>query len=125
GGTRGGGRFRPRPLPGEAEDDPLVEALSRLGMEPVASEEFRPGPGARTRGAGAAPGDITLHVPVSPDDDAVVLVESDGVYAWTLPAGSRGPAAGTTRGTRGTREVAPAERTFRVRLPEGPSAPPP
>lgn len=123
-GTRGAGRFQPRPLL-DMEEDPLVEALSRLGMEPVASEELRPGPAARTRGAPATQGDITLRIPVPPGEEAVVLVESDGVYAWSLPEEPRATAPGATRRTRGMHAAEPAERTFRVRLPEGPSAPPP
>ncbi len=120
GGLRGGGRrFTAKPIPPaeEAGDDALIGALAPHGLEVAAQEDLAPVRAAGTRRGGTTAGDITLAYPVASGEDAVVLTEQDGVYAWSFP--DAGVAAGEGR-TRGTRTPS-RERSFRVALPEGPA----
>ncbi|MDC5697740.1 CHAT domain-containing protein [Intrasporangium calvum] len=109
---------RERALPGEpgfeqaAAREAMLTALEESGLETAERLELAPrrardlpapspdssGPavpsegvdsGATRRGSGAAT--ATLEVDVGPEEDAVVLLERDGVYSWQLPtdAGER------------------------------------
>jgi hypothetical protein len=92
GGARGGGRRRlpvgPIPLiapdgtASEPASDPVVEAMAAQDMVLLDAVELDvAAPGARTRAAGE-PARAEVMVEVGDADDAVVLVEHDGVYSW-------------------------------------------
>ncbi len=60
-------------------------------------------------------GTVHVDVDVSPGEDAVVLLERDGVYSWHLPAGPTG----------GTRSIGPRTLTFEIDVQPGrPDRPP-
>ncbi len=61
--------------------DPVARALSLQELD-VVDEVVVTRAGAATRGT---PSEPKLRVPVAHDEDAVVLVEDDGVYEWILP----------------------------------------
>lgn len=82
-----------RALPGEpgyeqaVAKDVLLESLRDTGLERVESIDLTP---RRERGIDGKPpanrrGTVSLDVDVPPDQDAVVLLEQDGVYSWHLP----------------------------------------
>ena len=64
-----------------------------------------------------APGTVQLDVDVPPDEDAVVLLERDGVYSWHLPVD-------TGRRTRSL-EPGPQTRRFEIDVQPVPAHPPP
>ena len=75
----------PIPMPAPtALEDPVVESMRQQDMEVVDSIgiEVAAAPTARQAPTLAS----QLEVEVSASEDAVVLLESDGVYHWTLPA---------------------------------------
>lgn len=98
--TRGPGerRFGPIPIPTEAgpsdESAAIVEALDKQEMQLVDTIELKPElepttpTGVRRRGAASVPATQTasLEIDVQPGEDAVVLVEQDGLYSWVFPA---------------------------------------
>src|SRR5689334_8124749 len=76
----------PARLADEAGKDVLVTALRGADLSLVQTVDLTP---RRTRDLGApdddTPGTVQLEVDVPPDEDAVVLLERDGVYSWHLP----------------------------------------
>ena len=74
----------------------------------------------RSRDLGApaddTPGTVQLEVDVPPDEDAVVLLERDGVYSWHLPVEPE----------HRTRSLDPGPRTrrFEIDVQPGPAGPP-
>lgn len=82
-----------RALPGEpgyeraVAKDVLLDSLRDTGLETVESIDLTP---RRERGIDGKPpanrrGTVSLDVEVPPDEDAVILLEQDGVYSWHLP----------------------------------------
>lgn len=85
-----------RALPGEpgfereVAKDAIVSSLADSGLEPVERVDLSP---RRTRDLDGTPvpqqgGRATVDVAVGPEEDAVVLLERDGVYSWHLPQGA-------------------------------------
>ncbi len=77
--------------PGVASDDGLLvdalfAALAEQSVAVVDRVAIAPGgsPATRRRRAATSP-DATLEVSVGPEENAVVLVERDGVYSWQAP----------------------------------------
>lgn len=89
-------------LAGQAE---LVAALQDSDLDLVQTVELTPRR-SKDLAAPAAPGTVQLDVDVSADQDAVVLVERDGVYSWHLPVDTG----------RRTRSLEPGPRTRRFEI---------
>ena len=86
-------RTRERDLPGgpggspETGKDTLVAALEDAGLDQVERVDLTP---SKTKDIDAKPADnkagkVQLEVDLPPGEDAVVLLEHDGVYSWHLP----------------------------------------
>lgn len=97
-GGRRGGRLPSGPVPlGVAgATDPVVAALQQQGLVQVGPPQQLAATTARRRGT------ARVQVTVAADEDAVVLLEQDGVYTWQhpsrrsepeLPGGTRSPLA--------------------------------
>ncbi|WP_404388321.1 CHAT domain-containing protein [Humibacillus xanthopallidus] len=88
-----------------AEQD--FDVVDRIDLTPRRSRDLEsPGPANRR-------GTVSVDVDVAPGDDAVVLLERNGVYSWHLPA----------RPTGGTRSLEPRTLTFEIAVqPRRPSA---
>ena len=126
GGAPTRSRFRPVPMPAAhsptGEMDALVAALQSQEMQLVDAVELQPrleptpSTGIRRRGAAAVPTtqSAKLELNVAPGEDAVVLVEQEGVYSWVLPA-RRDPAAGARRRGPGG-EVAGTRVVFEIEV---------
>ncbi len=94
----------------------LVAALADSDLHLVQPVDLTPRR-SRDLGAPSAPGTVELEVDVQPDEDAVVLLERDGVYSWHLPVDAR-------RRTRAL-EPRPQTRVFHIEVqPDGPVTPP-
>ena len=113
-----------RGLPGdpgaatEASKDALVTALEDSDLALVERVDLTP---RRTRDLGDKPasnraGKVKLEVDVPPDEDAVVLLERDGVYSWHLPVN---PAA-----AHEVHRPRPANGPLRDRRPAASAGPP-
>ena len=111
------GPTRGLPDPSQLADamgkDALVAALQESDLNLVESVDLTP---RRSRDLGAppaAPGTVELEVDVPPDEDAVVLLERDGVYSWHLPVDVG----------RRTRSIEPGPRTrrFAIDVQPGPA----
>jgi hypothetical protein len=88
--------------PADAE---LLDALEGQGLRVADSLDLAPR-------AGASGGELTFDVPLARDEEAVVLLEQDGVYSWVFAADSR-PADSGSKGRPGRR----AGRVARFRIP--------
>ncbi len=109
-GTRG--------LPGEPVDpttastDALVAALQESGLTVVERVDLTPRPARTTdRDLGGRPasnraGTVRIEVDLPRQQDAVVLIERNGVYSWNLPVNPARP----------TRTLEPAKRTARFEI---------
>ncbi len=115
------GRRTDRGLPGdpgaatEASKDALVKALEQSDLTLVDRVDLTP---RRTRDIGDKPasnraGKVKLEVDVPPDEDAVVLLEREGVYSWHLPVN---PA-------ERTKSIDPGPRTARFEIDVQPLPP--
>ena len=117
-GAVGGGPEEPDALaaPPEAVDDPVVRALQTQGFAVVDAVELP----MRRRGDPSG-GTEALSVAVPEGEDAVVLLEQDGVYAWRFADAAR-----TTRSParRDGPRLLPATRqlVFDLTTPESPGA---
>ncbi|HET8988514.1 MAG TPA: caspase family protein, partial [Humibacillus sp.] len=81
-----------------AEQD--FDVVDRVDLTPRRSRDLgSPGPANRRA-------TVSLDVDVAPGDDAVVLLERDGVYSWHLPL----------RPTGGTRSIDPRTLTFEIEV---------
>ncbi|WP_410505922.1 esterase/lipase family protein, partial [Intrasporangium sp.] len=106
---------RARALPGEpgfeqtVARDAILASLEDSGLEPVQRLDLTP---QRTRDlagerrAGPKEGTATVEVDVAADEDAVVLLERDGVYSWRMP----------TDAGRRTRSIDVGPRTARFEI---------
>lgn len=106
---------RARALPGEpgfeqtVARDTILASLQDSGLEPVQRLDLTP---RRTRDlagrspAGPSRGTATVEVDVAADEDAVILLERDGVYSWRLP----------TDAGRRTRSIDAGPRTARFEI---------
>jgi len=100
-----------RGLPGEATEpnkDALVAALEDSDLALVEKIDLRP---RRTRDLGDKPvpnrvAKVKVEVDVPAGEDAVVLLERDGVYSWHLPTNPR----------QRTRALDPGKRTARFEI---------
>ncbi|EWT00531.1 hypothetical protein N865_14760 [Intrasporangium oryzae NRRL B-24470] len=110
-----------RALPGEPGSEVatgrsvLLEALADVDLEVVDRVELAP---RVTRDLDAAPpanrrGHVRLDVDVAAGEDAVVLVERDGVYSWHLPANP----------VDRTRDLEPGPRTAHFEIDVQPARP--
>jgi hypothetical protein len=124
-----------------SEEEAIVDALEDQQLDLVDAIPLTVSPAAaapahlrRQRGEAvptAGAGEIDITVPLGPDENAVVLVERDGVYEWNL-LGAEGTAplplaAGPARRKRGKEAVTPAPaRTIRftVKVPPPAALPP-
>jgi CHAT domain-containing protein/uncharacterized protein associated with vWA-MoxR-VMAP ternary system len=107
-----------------AENQLLIDALADQRFELVDSIPLRPQTGtgsaaaSRRRAAGGrapTPEPVSLNVPIRADESAVVLLEQDGYYQWSLPDRVARPARSRTR--RGaTVESTVGTATFRFDL---------
>ncbi|HEV2840863.1 MAG TPA: CHAT domain-containing protein [Chthoniobacterales bacterium] len=111
------------PGTGPASSDAVVEAFANQDMELVDEVELTPeaaAPGStRRRGPGVTgeAADTELALTVSANEDAVVLLEQDGMYSWQLPTATTTEPVPAAR--RGVRAVAPARIiTFSITLPQ-------
>ena len=79
-----------------AKDAAVLAALEDSGLELMERVDLSPRTPATSTGGASHPtvrGTVCLDVDVPPgDEDAVVLLERDGVYSWHLPTGSTRPA---------------------------------
>lgn len=151
GGTppRGGRRFGPIPMPTATaaatpsspagETDALVAAFASQEMKLVDTVELLPRPGetaapagggTRSRSPRAVPETqrATLELDLSPGEDAVVLVEQEGVYSWVFPtrrstAEVRAPGA-TRRGPAAAAATTTQHVTFEIELRAAGTPPP-
>lgn len=115
----GGRRRRSASFALASELEAIVSAAEAQAM--VAADAFELAPPlaeGRRRRAVAASTPIEIEVPLAPGEDAVLLVESEGVYAWQLPDQAVPPPSGRRR-RRGDGNSA------RFRLPLPAAAPPP
>jgi hypothetical protein len=105
-----------------AAGDAVAAAFSNQEMQLVDQVEFEPSPAAapttQRRGAKPAAADSTteLALTLAPHEDAVVLLEQDGMYSWQFASEAKSePTRSTTRGG----PPAPAQRLvkFRIELP--------
>lgn len=124
-----------RALPGEPgyeqalAKDVLLESLRDTGLEKIESIDLAP---RRDRGIdGKLPtnrrGTVKLEVQVPPDEDAVVLLEQDGVYSWQLPVNRAERTRSLDAGPRTARfeidiQPVPARRRRRAVALEEPEA---
>src|SRR6478609_5426037 len=74
------------------------EVVDRIDLAPRRSRDLESPPPANRRGT------VSLDVDVAPTDDAVVLLEQDGVYSWHLPLAPTG----------GTRSLDTRTLTFEI-----------
>lgn len=102
----------PVPLPGRSprgaeENDSLLGAFASQDMQLVDTVELEPtaeptpGAGPRRTGARAIPAQQLAHLEMdlASHEDAVVLLEQDGMYSWTFATSTEVvPTATTTRG---------------------------
>jgi hypothetical protein len=120
-GTHTAGAPKPRTdrgLPGEHVDsgpsqvvhDALLESLRDNGFATL--QEFQLTP-KRTRAVetSGASGTLAMDVDVAGDEDAVVLLEQDGLYSWHLPTSSQDAVR--------TRRLPGEPRTARFEIPLG------
>ena len=102
----------------------LVAALGQQEFELVEPVELVPEPRAATRGDTAGQsGTWTFDLDVAADEDAVVLLDQDGVLSWQYPVRQRDQAAAPPQRRRGY--VVGREIRFDISLaPHAASAPP-
>jgi hypothetical protein len=90
-----------------AEQDFTV--VDRIDLTPSGSRDLESPDPANRRGT------VSLEVDVAPGDDAVVLLERDGVYSWHLPLAPTG----------GSRSIDSRTLTFEIAVqPRRPASPP-
>jgi hypothetical protein len=120
----------PVPLPSQpdalsTEHDAIIEALEQQEMQLLDTASVEPEPSAARRAVAAAgelEGRAEISMEVDPNESAVLLLEQDGFYSWTLPAETESVTA--PRELRGARTVAPKRRLiFRIDVPTAKSAP--
>ena len=112
------GRMLPTPAGSGATIAPDVVAtafrqqemtlLDQLQVEPTAGAR----PAGRRRAASAAPQSLGLQVPLEPHEDAVVLLEQDGLYSWHFAVDQAGVAPASRR--RGATMNAPRSARFAI-----------
>jgi hypothetical protein len=113
--------FGPIPLATEsgtrsAEHDAILDALRQQDLELVDDISLHPTPPDVQRRSISEPSTAEVSVDLEPQEDAVLLLEQDGFYSWSLPASSESLAAHKEAG--GVRAIAPKRKvTFRVDLP--------
>ena len=105
------GPARGLPDPSQMADamgkDALVAALQESDLNLVETVDLTPRRSQGSRCAGRRRrGTVELEVDVPPDEDAVVLLERDGVYSWHLPVDAG----------RRTRSLEPGPRTRRFEI---------
>jgi hypothetical protein len=96
----------------EALEGQELEVMDRIALSaPEGGAEER-----ATRG-GAEPSRVAFDVEVAPDEEALVLVEEDGLFRWVLPetAGERGRTRGPTA-RRADRGEGPRTLRFELEL---------
>ena len=121
------------PTPPSPETEAILASMTDQDMEVLDQVEIlptvepTPPTGRRARGAPAVPasGTVELSVDLAPGEDAVVLLEQDGVYSWQLPDVQATPARRARRGSRPGRRVAVrCSRSTCARASRPPSAAP-
>ncbi|WP_165069612.1 DUF7379 domain-containing protein [Paludisphaera rhizosphaerae] len=121
--TRSGAFPTAVPMPRNADaetaaDDAVVEAFRRQEMELVDQVELEPDssapPAAKRGGRAARAAEATeFALSLEPHEDAVVLLEQDGVYSWEFATeATTRSAAGQKRG----RAAAPAQRMVKFQI---------
>lgn len=93
-----------------SERDALVSALTTQAMDHVDTIALQPtraatsSTGRRTRGLAAIPArqSVRLAVDLEPSENAVLLLEQDGTYAWVLPDRTSTSAVRSSRRGRGS-----------------------
>src|SRR6185369_974052 len=113
------------PAPGTDGADPVVASLQAQGLTVVdAFEVAAPGAASdsmRRRGPGVAEeGEGQIAVQIDASEDAVLLLEQDGVYSWHYPAAEKTEVQPATR--RGP-IVVPASKVVVFDVPLAPAAP--
>ncbi len=82
-------RTKTRGLPGEGSADAakeaLLAALQDSGLDPIERVDLTPRKAKDLKAVSNRAAKVRLEVDVPPDEDAVVLLEHDGVYSWHLP----------------------------------------
>lgn len=87
----------PVPLAAARQADPLLDALSKQRMAVLDTFELVSDAAARTRGAAHMPASARAAVEIDADENAVILLEQDGLYRWVLPT-RVGPGFAARRG---------------------------
>ena len=120
------------PGAGSAEENPeradLLAALTAQDLEVVDQVELQPAlPSPVPSRAAAAPPDsgrATLAVDLSPNEQAVVLLEQDGLYSWHFPTHTAAASAPPSR-SRASRGLTPATTaSFTIEFHQAPPAAP-
>ncbi|HEV2842594.1 MAG TPA: hypothetical protein VGW39_14825 [Chthoniobacterales bacterium] len=126
--ARRGRVFGAVPMPevsstGPTSTDAVVAAFVNQDMELVDEIQLTPDAAAigptrrRGPGVGGEAAETTLALTVNPNEDAVVLLEQDGMYSWQIPTSTTTEAAPAAR--RGVRSAPPARIiTFSITLPD-------
>jgi hypothetical protein len=91
-----------------------MQVVNRVEIEPIpeAAPPTRGGRAPRSMGAQT----VEFAVPLTPSEDAVLLLEQDGMYSWSFAAETTQAPVRATR--RGVAPAVPARQaTFRIELP--------
>jgi hypothetical protein len=100
---RRSGAARTSAVPAWGELEAIVAAAERQDMRVMDAFDIVPPAAAdgRRRRSVAAPEPVEVEVPLATGEAAVILVESDGVFAWQMPESDPAPAdVGRRRRTR-------------------------
>lgn len=106
-----------------ALEEQRMELVDAVPMQPVPGAEAGPPPVRRRGQAGPVPPQqiVELSLPIKADEQAVVLLEQDGVYRWKLPDHVVRPERPTRR--RGPMvESAAGVATFRIEIDTVPAS---
>ena len=113
--VRGVATASPLPVAPDAASDLLLAALVQQDLQLF--DHFALTPSATTaKRAARSSGPVELAVPLAANEDAVLLLEQDGMYVWRLPDAP--PAARARTATRGatSRPATARQATFRLDL---------
>lgn len=122
----------PVPLPsqpagGSAENDAIVQALTKQELDHLDTVVVEPEPSSKRVAAPADEGKDLAEISfeVAPNESGVVLLEQDGFYSWVLPAAAESVVS--SKESAGVQRGSPRKKVvFRVNMPssQGGAKPP-